>query len=118
MTVNDQPTTFRPQTHVLAIISLVLSLLGLVPVLPVVGGIGGIITGVIARREIRENPTQYTGDGLARAGIIIGWVCVGLAVLICLGFVAFFTLTMITTNTISTGSQFMPTGMPSIQLQP
>ncbi len=119
MTTNDQQVTYRtPQTHILAIVSLVLSLLGLVPVLPVVGGIGGIITGVIARKEIRANPSQYSGEGVARAGIILGWICVGLAALACIGFIAFFTLTMINPSTISSGPQIITTVMPPIQIQP
>lgn len=71
-----------PSTHVLAVVSLILSILGLVPLLPVVGSIGGIITGRIARREIEENPQLLRGEGMARAGIVLGWVGLGLAVLI------------------------------------
>lgn len=71
-----------PSTHVLAVVSLVLSVLGLVPILPVVGSIGGIISGRIARREIRESPELHRGAEIARAGIILGWVGVGLAILV------------------------------------
>ncbi|MFW2512824.1 DUF4190 domain-containing protein [Demequina sp. SO4-13] len=59
-------------TNMLAVVSLVLSILGGVGVLLVVGSIAGIITGHIARRQARERGEQ--GEGLAKAGAIVGWV--------------------------------------------
>ncbi len=72
-----------PGTHTLAIVSLVLSILGLVGVLPLVGSIGGIVSGNIARKEILANPDLHSGEGMARAGVVLGWVGVGLAILLC-----------------------------------
>lgn len=68
-------------TNSLAIVSLVLSLLGFI-----IGftAIGGVICGHIARRQIRERGEQ--GDGLALAGLIIGYILIGLGV----AFVLFF----------------------------
>jgi hypothetical protein len=79
----------KRSTHPLAIISLVLSILGLMPILPVIGSIGGIVTGVIARREIAGNPDQQTGDGIAKAGIILGWVGIVLVLLVVVAIVLF-----------------------------
>ena len=70
-----------PPTNGLAIVSLVLSLLGLVFG---VTAIGGVICGHIARRQIRERGEQ--GDGLALAGLIIGYILIALGV----AFVVFF----------------------------
>ena len=70
-----------PSTHQLAIVSLVLSILGLIMILPLVGSIGAVISGNMSLREIREKPTQYSGENLARAGVIMGWVGIALAVL-------------------------------------
>ena len=86
MTENNSQTIYRAPTHPLAIVSLVLSILGLMPILPLVGSIAGIVTGRIARREIRSNPTLNSGDGIAQAGIILGWIGVGLVLLILAGF--------------------------------
>ena len=83
MTENDQPILLRPATHFLAIVSLVLSILGMLPILPLVGSIGGIVTGIIARKEIQARPNLYSGEGTARAGIILGWIGVSLIGLIC-----------------------------------
>ena len=76
-------------THGLAIISLVLSILGLMPVLPVVGSIGGIVTGIIARKEIRTRPDLHTGEGFARAGVILGWIGLAIGALAICGLLLF-----------------------------
>ena len=67
-------------THTLAIVSLVLSILGLIGILPLVGSIGGIVSGKIAQQEIAQNPHLHGGDGMARAGVILGWIGVALAI--------------------------------------
>jgi uncharacterized membrane protein len=87
--MKEQTALYRPSTHALAIISLVLSILGLMPVLPVVGSIGGIVTGIIARKEIRTRPDLHTGEGYARAGVILGWIGLALVVLVICGFLLF-----------------------------
>jgi cytochrome c biogenesis protein CcdA len=77
----------RPRpTNVLAIVSLVLSLVSYC-VLPIVGAIAGIITGHIAKRQIRE--TGEEGSGLATAGIVLGWIHIGLFVLAAAAAIAF-----------------------------
>jgi hypothetical protein len=77
-----------PPTSNLAVASLVSGIAGLV-LLPIVGGILAIILGYMARREIRERPDEVSGDGLALAGIVLGWISVGLMVVACLFFGAF-----------------------------
>lgn len=92
MSTSERPTEFRPGTHVLAIVSLVLSILGLVPILPIVGSIGGIITGIISRKEILARQDLYSGEGIAKAGIILGWIGLILSVLlVCLAIGSFVT---------------------------
>ncbi len=68
-------------TNGFAITSLVLSLVCLYGV----GSILAIIFGNIARRQIREQGGQ--GDGMAKAGIIIGWVSLGIGVMVILAMV-------------------------------
>ena len=55
--------------------------LGLLPVLPLIGSITGIVTGRMARDEILNRPDQYSGDGTAKAAIILGWIGIGLALI-------------------------------------
>ena len=69
----------RP-TNVLAIVSLVTSLIGI--------GIVGIITGHIARRQIRR--TGESGDGIALAGLIIGYVVTVIEALAIIAFIGLF----------------------------
>ncbi len=89
--MTSEPTQLKaqPRVHFLAIVSLVLSILGMLPVLPLIGSIAGIVTGVIARKEIRSRPEQYSGDGTAKAGIILGWIGIGLAILAVAGALLF-----------------------------
>lgn len=63
-----------------ALISLIAGILGLT-FLPVIGSIVALITGYNARREIRESSGTKGGEGMAQAGIILGWIGVGLTVI-------------------------------------
>ncbi len=67
-------------TSTLAIVSLVAGILGFT-IFPVIATIVAIITGYMARKEIRSIPPTAGGDGLATAGIIMGYVQIGLFVI-------------------------------------
>lgn len=83
---------YSPPTNTLAIISLIASIAGLT-VLPTVGSIAGLIMGYIAKRQIAESRGAMSGDGLAKAGIIIGWIGIIIALLaICLSILLFVVL--------------------------
>lgn len=62
-----------------AIISLIAGVLGLT-LFPLLGSIVAVITGVMARREIRETAGAIQGEGLATAGMVLGLVGLGLTV--------------------------------------
>lgn len=79
MTSSSAPPTVTQPSSSMAIISLISGVLGLT-LLPVIGSIAAVITGFIARREIRESGGALGGDGLATAGMILGWIGVGLTV--------------------------------------
>jgi len=76
--MTDQNYYPAEQNHSLAIVSLILGILGLTQFLPVVGPIGAIIAGKMAQKEIRDRPDLYKGENLARAGILTGWIGIGL----------------------------------------
>ncbi|HAI59334.1 MAG TPA: hypothetical protein DCM32_05595 [Xanthomonadaceae bacterium] len=63
------------RTSTLAVISLVSGLLGWT-FIPWLGSIVAIITGHMARNEIRRDPQGVEGDGLAVAGLVLGWAMV------------------------------------------
>ena len=74
----------KKTTNGLAIASLVLSLVGLmVSIAPIVG----IILGFVALSQIKNEPHRYEGKGLAQAGIIIGFIIVGLKVLFIVAYI-------------------------------
>ena len=56
----------------LAVGSLVLGILSWV-MLPVIGAIGAVICGHMARREIRASHGALAGDGMAFAGLLLGY---------------------------------------------
>ncbi|MEW6649109.1 MAG: DUF4190 domain-containing protein [Chloroflexota bacterium] len=82
--MNEYPRTNQSSSHPLAIVGFVLGILGLIGILPLVGSIGALIAGNMAQKEIREKPAFYSGENLARAGIIMGWIGVALAALACI----------------------------------
>lgn len=81
-------TSFR-QTSTLAIVSLIFGVLGWT-LLPLIGSIVAVVTGHLARGEIRREPERLQGDGLAVGGLILGYVAIALAILAGLIFVLFF----------------------------
>lgn len=77
------------ETSPLAIVSLISGILGWT-LLPWLGSIVAIITGHMARSEIRANPAIKEGDGLALAGLIMGWAMIALSILTILVIMLFF----------------------------
>jgi len=73
----------------MAIVSLVAGLLGWT-FAPWLGSIIAIITGHMARAEIRRDPAGLEGDGLAVAGLVLGWAMILLSVFTVLAIVLFF----------------------------
>ncbi len=76
------------QNSALAIVSLVAGLLGWT-LLPLLGSIVAIITGHMARKEIRANPA-LDGDVMAVIGLVLGWVAVVGAIVGMLAFLLLF----------------------------
>lgn len=77
------------QTNTLAILSLISGILGWT-LLPFLGSIAAIITGHMARGQIRRDPQRYDGDGLAIGGLILGWASVILGLLTIIVVIVFF----------------------------
>lgn len=100
------PAPAMPQNSTMAIISLVAGIAGWT-LLPFLGSIGAIITGHMAKNEIKKSGGMLTGNGMATAGLIMGYLSVALGLcLICvlvllpiLG-VSLFNITNTVTNTI------------------
>lgn len=69
------------QTHTMAVVSIIFGILGLVGVCPGLGSIIALITGNMAKGDIQREPYRYSGDGLAKGGVILGWI--GIAFMAC-----------------------------------
>jgi hypothetical protein len=88
------------QTSGMAIASLVMGIAGWT-LLPLVGSILAIIFGYAARRDIRRRPDELTGEGMAIAGLVLGWIMVGLSVIgLCLGVIALCLIPVIFTSAV------------------
>lgn len=82
------PTTLPaslPPTEPLAIVSLVSAVLGLTA-LPGLGSVVGVVTGHLALRRLRTSGRG--GEGLAKGGLVVGYlgIAIAVAVLVGLGF--------------------------------
>lgn len=78
---NGQPQ----QNSSMAIASLVCGILGLIGVLPLIGSILAIVFGRIFQRDFPNSNDQY-----ARIGIILGWIGIGLLILVIVSVVILF----------------------------
>jgi hypothetical protein len=67
-----------PKTNGLAIASLVLGIAQIF--ICIIGGILALVFGYIARRQIDESGGTQGGRGMAVAGIILGWIGIGLGI--------------------------------------
>lgn len=73
-----------PKTSGKAIASLVCSIVGIFVCL-FIGQVLGIAFGEKAKEEIRESQGSLKGEGLAKAGIIVGWVGIAIDIIIIVG---------------------------------
>ncbi|MEW5940853.1 MAG: DUF4190 domain-containing protein [Chloroflexota bacterium] len=76
-------------TSTMATVSLIAGILGFF-ILPVIASVVAIWTGYEARKETRSLPPRASGDGMATAGIVMGWIQIGLAVVSICCVIAYF----------------------------
>lgn len=83
--------TVYPRTSSLAVVSLIFGILAYT-FLPGLGALIAVICGHSARSEIRRAPPgSVDGDGLAVAGLILGWIqLASIILLIILGLLVLF----------------------------
>lgn len=71
-----------PRTSSLAVVSLIFGILAYV-FLPGIGALVAVICGHTARSEIRRAPAgTIEGDGLAVAGLVLGWIQIACGVIV------------------------------------
>ena len=82
---SDQPyqtPPTKPNSN-MAIASMVLGILGWT-ILPGLASIVSIITGHMAKNEIKGSKGQLGGDGMATAGLIMGYAGIAIGLCVCL----------------------------------
>lgn len=79
---------YGQQTSTLAVISLISGIASFF-IVPFLGAIAAVITGNMAKKEIRQSGGRMTGESMATWGMILGWVNIAFAVIgLCLGLLA------------------------------
>ncbi len=77
-----ESTTPELPMSTLALVSLISGILGIL-FIPVIGGIVAIVTGTMAQKETRAFPPTRSGDGMATAGMVLGWLGLVVWVIVC-----------------------------------
>jgi len=76
-------------TSTLAVVSLIAGIVSWI-LMPFIAGVAAVICGHMARAEIKRSNGALEGDGLAIAGLVLGWINVVLCVLTVAAIVLFF----------------------------
>lgn len=71
-----------PHNSTLAIVSMVSGIVSWF-LLPFIAAIAAVITGHMAKSEIKKSNGMITGNGMATAGLILGYVQLGLGLCMC-----------------------------------
>lgn len=79
-----QTPPVKPNSN-MAVASLVLGILGWT-IAPFLASIGAIVTGHLAKNEIKSSMGKLGGDGLATAGLVMGYASVAIGLCVCLAF--------------------------------
>lgn len=82
------PNGTPPPTSTLSLTSLIMGIVGWV-FLPIVGAIIAVITGHMAKKEISQSNGLLAGDGMATAGLVLGYSNLALGLCVCLALVLF-----------------------------
>jgi hypothetical protein len=92
---SNQPYQAPPAkpTSNLALASLILGILGWT-IIPTIGSIAAIITGHMAKNEIKSSMGALGGDGMATAGLVLGYANIAIGVCVCLVVFAMLALGM------------------------
>jgi hypothetical protein len=84
----DSPNKAPKPTSSLSITSLIMAMLGWT-LIPIVGGILAVITGHMAKKEIRQSEGLLGGEGISTAGLVLGYSNLALGLCVCLALLLF-----------------------------
>ena len=72
---------YAQQTSSLAVISLIAGIASYF-IVPILGALVAIITGSMAKKEIRQSGGRYTGMGMAKWGLVLGWINIAFGLIV------------------------------------
>ena len=76
------------QSSSLAVISLIAGIASFF-IVPLLGAIAAIITGGMAKKEIRQSGGRISGLGMANWGVVLGWINIAFSLIgLCIGLLA------------------------------
>jgi hypothetical protein len=101
--VPEYPVVTPKKDSGLAIASLVCGIAAWI-IFPIVAAIAAVITGHLAKKEIRESGKILGGDGMALAGLLMGYIQLGLFVVAIIVVIITLVLLVPTTNGVLDGS--------------
>jgi hypothetical protein len=79
---------YGQQSSTLAVISLIAGIASYF-IVPLLGAIAAIITGGMAKKEIRQSGGRITGLGMANWGVVLGWINIAFSLIgLCIGLLA------------------------------
>ncbi len=81
--------SLRANYNGLSMLSLISGILGFC-FLPLVGSVGAVVSGNMALSHFHLNPETGNNQNLAQVGVILGWVGIGLGIMLLLGILFFF----------------------------
>ncbi|HSN93536.1 MAG TPA: DUF4190 domain-containing protein [Anaerolineaceae bacterium] len=70
------------KTSILAILSTISGAASFF-VVPFIGAVAALITGYMAKTEIKKSNGMVEGEGFATAGIVMGYINLGLSLMVC-----------------------------------
>jgi tetrahydromethanopterin S-methyltransferase subunit C len=86
---SPNPYPYERRTSSLAVVSLISGIASFF-IVPLLGAIAAIITGNMAKKEIRQSSGRLGGSGMATWGQILGWINLGIGFVgVCLGLLFF-----------------------------
>jgi hypothetical protein len=83
MDQNYSPLPPTQTTSTLAIVSLISGIVSWF-LIPFIAAVAAVVTGHMAKNEIRKSNGMIGGNGMATAGLVLGYIQLGLGLCICL----------------------------------
>lgn len=79
---------YGQQSSSLAVISLIAGIASFF-IVPLLGAIAAVITGGMAKKEIRQSGGRITGLGMANWGVVLGWINIAFSLIgLCIALLA------------------------------